>query len=179
MDRLKLFIPFVVFVVIAGFCWYALENNTKNLPAALVDQQLPAFALPILEDPSSIKSNEDIQGEFSLLNVWASWCIPCRQELPFLIELSKQGIPVYGVNAKDEPNDALGMLQRYGNPYTFSVMDSDGRLGLELGITGYPETYLVDANGVVRYKHIGIVDGRSWRDKFLPAMGKGATDVDN
>ena len=111
-----------------------------------------------------------LKGQVSLLNIWATWCLPCRQEHPFLNALKAQGVPIYGVNYKDSTEEAQRWLTELHNPYVFSVLDADGRLGLDLGVFGYPETYVVDKNGVIRYKHIGVVNQTVWDQVLAPIV---------
>jgi cytochrome c biogenesis protein CcmG/thiol:disulfide interchange protein DsbE len=138
------------------------------LPSALLDKPLPEFSLPKLQKPDEVVTQNDLKGQVLLLNVWGSWCPACKVEHPYLVRLARQGINIVGVNYKDERPDALKWLERLEDPYLYSVEDADGRLGLDLGVYGAPETFLVDKKGVIRYKHIGIVDERVWKEDLQP-----------
>ena len=166
-SRLKLFIPLILFVVLALFLFRGLALDPKELPSALIDRPLPEFTLPSLESDTLV-NRDAVIGEVALFNVWATWCVSCRVEHPYLNQLTQQGVPIYGVNYKDEDQDALRWLQELGNPYRLNIVDADGSLGLDLGVYGAPETYLVDAGGVIRYRHVGVVDERVWRDILQP-----------
>ncbi|GAA4652305.1 DsbE family thiol:disulfide interchange protein [Kistimonas scapharcae] len=170
MQRLKLFLPLAVFVLLAGFLFVGLFLDKENLPSPLLDEPFPAFSLVTLKGPDKPVTEQALKGEIALVNVWATWCISCRAEHPWLLKIADQGIPVYGVNYKDNPEDARRWLKELGDPYRFSVMDEKGRLGLDLGVYGAPETYLIDARGVIRYKHVGVVDGRVWQDILKPRV---------
>jgi cytochrome c biogenesis protein CcmG/thiol:disulfide interchange protein DsbE len=165
--RLKLFIPLMLFTVLAMFLFRGLSLDPKEMPSALIDQPLPAFNLPSLGE-SEMLSTDDIIGQASLLNVWATWCPSCRVEHPYLLQLADSGIPIYGLNYKDEDGAALRWLEELGNPYTFNIADREGTLGLDLGVFGAPETYLLDAAGVIRYRHVGVVDERVWQSILQP-----------
>lgn len=153
----------VLFLVMSVVFYRTLfmKSLTEWSPASL-DKHLPTFNLPTVLKPEKETANKDLPGQVFLLNVWASWCVACRVEHPYLLELAKQGVVIYGVNYKDNPIDAGQWLDKLDNPYVLSVNDQDGRLGMNLGVYGVPETYLVDHKGVIRYKHIGVVDQRIW-----------------
>ena len=165
--RLKLFIPLILFAVLALFLLRGLELDPREMPSALIDRPQPEFTLPSLGSDTLV-NREAVIGEVALFNVWATWCVSCRVEHPYLNQLTQQGVPIYGVNYKDEDQDALRWLQELGNPYRLNIVDADGSLGLDLGVYGAPETYLVDAGGVIRYRHVGVVDERVWRDILQP-----------
>ena len=165
--RLKLFLPLLIFVVLAGFLYRGLSLDPMALPSALIDKPLPAFTLTALEDGREL-SREDVIGEPALFNVWATWCISCRAEHPYLQQLADRGVPIYGINYKDEDEAARRWLRELGDPYRANIVDREGTLGVDLGVYGAPETYLVDAAGVIRYRHVGVVDDRVWRDTLEP-----------
>ncbi len=172
-QRLFLFIPLLVFVVLAIFFWRGLSLDPNAMPSALLNKPVPVFELPVLpapENPSGLvtANQELLKGRVSLLNVWATWCVTCRQEHEFLNTLKAQGIPIYGINYKDNNEDAQNWLAELHNPYVFSVIDADGRLGLNLGVFGAPETYIIDKQGVIRYKHIGDVNAAVWENTIKP-----------
>ena len=173
MHRLKLFIPLIVFVVLALLFFVVQKRigdgsyDPQALPSALLDKPLPAFELPDLLADARV-TGAVISGEVALVNVWATWCPTCHYEHPFLNQLAAQGVVIVGVDYKDEPEKARQWLAQKGNPYRAVVDDRDGRLGLDLGVTGAPETYVVDRNGVVRFRYQGALDERIWRDKVGP-----------
>ena len=150
-----------------------LRLNPREVPSPLIDKPAPAFTLPRLDDPQQHFSRKDMLGKVWMLNVWASWCVSCREEHPVLVGLSKKNIvPIYGLNYKDERKDALAWLGRLGNPYTVSIMDADGRIGIDYGVYGVPETYVIDKQGVIRYKQIGPVTPEVLEAKILPLVKK-------
>lgn len=162
-------VPLVLFLLISVLFYRALfKENKTDLPSALLDRPLPSFNLPTVVNASKTVTEKDLRGEVFLLNVWATWCVACRVEHPFLMELANQGVRIYGVNYKDNQDDARQWLKKLENPYIFSVDDQDGRLGINLGVYGAPETFLVDRKGVIRYKHIGVVDRRVWTEELQP-----------
>ena len=165
--RVKLFIPLFLFVALALFLFRGLQLDPTELPSALIDRPLPAFELPALGMDRLLK-REDVVGEVALFNVWATWCVSCRVEHPYLHMLAEQGVPIYGVNYKDDDADAMKWLAELGDPYRLNIVDAQGSLGLDLGVYGAPETYLVDAQGVIRYRHVGVVDDRVWRELLEP-----------
>lgn len=174
MGRLKLFIPLILFVAMTGLFFVVLldeEYDPQSLPSALIDKPMPVFQLPSLQDNSRTLTVEDLKGEVALLNVWATWCPTCRVEHPYLNRLAAQeGMAIYGLNYKDESAAARQWLAKLGNPYRFNIVDAEGRLGLDLGVYGAPETYLLDADGVIRFKHVGVVDEQVWQEKFKPLV---------
>ena len=165
--RVKLFLPLILFAVLALFLYRGLQLDPRELPSALIDRPLPGFELPALGQDRML-TREQVIGEVSLFNVWATWCVSCRVEHPYLHMLAEQGVPIFGVNYKDDDADALRWLQDLGDPYRLNIVDAQGTLGLDLGVYGAPETYLVDAAGVIRYRHVGVVDDRVWRDILQP-----------
>ncbi|MDN3639372.1 DsbE family thiol:disulfide interchange protein [Simiduia curdlanivorans] len=170
MQRLKLFLPLLVFIVLAGFLWRGLALDPAAMPSALLDKPMPVFALPTLENGAEKVTESVFHGSVTLLNVWATWCISCRVEHPYLVKLAEQGVRIIGLNYKDDTAEAKKWLETLHNPYSFSIIDADGRMGLDLGVFGAPETYVVDKLGVIRYKHVGVVDERVWREKLQPLM---------
>lgn len=165
--RVKLFIPLILFVVLALFLFRGLELDPRELPSALIDRPLPEFSLPEL-GAERMLTRGDIVGKVALLNVWATWCPSCRVEHPYLQQLAERGVTIYSLNYKDEDAAALRWLQDLGDPYLLNIADRQGSLGLDLGVYGAPETYLLDAQGVIRYRHVGVVDERVWQDILQP-----------
>lgn len=166
-SRLKLFLPLILFAIMAVFLFRGLSLDPQAMPSALIDQPLPEFTLPVLGEDRLLKRDE-LVGEVALLNVWATWCSSCRVEHPYLLQIAASGVPVYGINYKDDDAAAGRWLAELGNPYRANIADREGSLGLDLGVYGAPETYLVDARGVVRYRHVGVVDERVWQTILQP-----------
>ncbi|HEY8188972.1 MAG TPA: DsbE family thiol:disulfide interchange protein [Pyrinomonadaceae bacterium] len=162
-------IPLVLFVVLVVFLAIGLGRDPHEVPSPLINKPAPAFRLAQLKDPSKTFSAEEMKGKVWVLNVWASWCFSCRDEHPFLLEYARSGaLPIYGLNSKDRREDALAWLGELGDPYVLSVSDLDGRVGIDYGVYGAPETYLIDRSGVIRFKQIGPVTPDIWSTKILP-----------
>ena len=172
MKRIKLFIPLLFFILLSSFFWFGLRLEPGEVPSALTDRPFPPFQLSLLDNERQQVGKEIFSGQISLVNVWATWCISCRVEHPFLNQLKEQGIVIVGINYKDDSAAARSWLRDLGNPYQLSIVDKDGRLGIDLGVTGAPETYIVDQQGMIRFKHIGVIDGRVWKEKLLPVLKK-------
>ncbi len=173
MGRLKLFLPLIVFAVLALFLARGLQLDPKALPSALIDKPFPAFALPALNSSDKDKPElglKDVTGEPTLFNVWATWCISCRVEHPWLLRLAEQGVPIIGVNYKDDSASARAWLKELGDPYRLNIVDAQGSLGLDLGVYGAPETYLVDSAGLIRYRHVGVINERIWGETLEPVF---------
>jgi cytochrome c biogenesis protein CcmG/thiol:disulfide interchange protein DsbE len=166
-SRLKLFVPLMLFTVLAIFLFRGLGLDPSEMPSALIDRPLPNFSLPRLGEASML-SAADVKGQPGLLNVWATWCPSCRVEHPYLLQLAEGGVPIYGLNYKDKDSAALRWLDELGNPYSFNIADREGTLGLDLGVYGAPETYLLDAAGIIRYRHVGVVDEGVWQTILQP-----------
>jgi len=165
----RVLVPLAVFLVIVGFLAAGLTLNPREVPSPLVGKAAPAFALPLLQQPEKRFSPSDMRGKVWLLNVWASWCATCRDEHPLLVNLSKQNLmPILGLNYKDKDAEARRWLAQFGDPYQFSVVDADGRIGIDYGVYGVPETYLIDAEGVIRFKQIGAITPAVLEQKILP-----------
>jgi cytochrome c biogenesis protein CcmG, thiol:disulfide interchange protein DsbE len=168
---LKYLIPLGLFLVLVVFLAIGLGRDPHEVPSPLINKAAPTFRLPQLKAPDKTFSAEDMRGKVWVMNVWASWCITCRDEHPLLLEYAKSGaVPIYGLNLKDRPEDALAWLSELGDPYVLSASDLEGRVAIDYGIYGAPETYLIDQGGVIRYKHIGPVTPDVWSDKFLPLV---------
>lgn len=167
----KFLVPIGAFVLLGLLLAYGLNLDPHKIPSPLIDKPLPDFALPSVADPKRVVSKDDLRGEVYLLNVWASWCVACRQEHPLLNELAKsRRVTIVGLNYKDKRDDALKWLGALGNPYTVSLTDLDGRLGLDLGVYGVPETFLIDKTGVIRFKQIGPITEEVLMQKLLPLL---------
>lgn len=152
-------IPLLAFAVLVFFLARGLTKDPKYVPSPLIGKAAPTFTLPQLHDPKQTFSPEDLKGRVWLLNVWASWCASCREEHPVLVNFSRthRDVPLIGLDYKDQRQDALAVLKQNGDPYVLSVMDADGRIGIDYGVYGVPETYVIDQAGVIRYKHVGPV----------------------
>lgn len=169
--RARFLIPLVVFVAIAGLLGVGLTIDTERVPSPLIDRPIPAFAAPGLADPGRSVRPEDFAGEVWLLNVWATWCVPCRDEHPVLMHAARElGLTIVGLNYKDDRDAAIDWLERLGDPYRVSASDPGGRVGIDLGVYGVPETYVVDAEGIIRYKHIGELTREDLDDTILPVV---------
>jgi cytochrome c biogenesis protein CcmG, thiol:disulfide interchange protein DsbE len=148
-----------------------LNLNPRQVPSPLIGKPAPEFQLQQLHQAEQTLTSKDNLGKVWLLNVWASWCVSCREEHPLLVELAKSGIvPVYGLNYKDQRDDALRWLKQFGDPYTVSIVDPEGRTGIDYGVYGVPETYVIDKKGVIRYKQIGPVTVEALQTKILPLV---------
>ena len=164
-------IPLAVFLVMALFLGIGLTLDPKKLPSPLIDKPLPVFSLPRLLEPARQLGSADLKDDVVLLNVWASWCASCRIEHPWFVKASKQQlIPIYGLNYKDSRKEGTQWLQQLGNPYIASGFDESGDVGIELGVYGVPETFLIDRLGVVRYKHVGPVTEAVWQQELKPRV---------
>ena len=165
MPRALLFIPLALFVILGGFLWKGLSLDPSALPSALINQPFPPFKLTSLENPERTLTNADFAGKPVVINVWATWCPSCREEHPALLAIAKQNkLALIGINYKDERPAAQQWLNQLGNPYLFNIFDDQGTLGLDLGVYGAPETYLVDAKGIVVYRHVGEITEAAWKE---------------
>ncbi len=163
MPRLLLFLPLLLFGVLSFFLWKGLSLDPKELPSALIGKPFPNFEMASLQDPEHLLTNADVSGHHFLVNVWATWCPACKQEHPELLAITEeQGINIIGLNYKDDRDSAKEWLKQLGNPYLFNIFDENGSLGLDLGVYGAPETYLVDAKGIVKFRHVGAITPQVW-----------------
>ena len=169
---LKSLIPLALFLALAALLFYGLKLDPRKVPSPLVGKPAPTFSLPALQDPSRMVSDADFKGKISLVNVWASWCVSCRAEHEELMKLSReeQDVQILGLNWKDDPNDATRMLRTFGDPYVVSAFDPDNKVGIHWGVYGAPETFVVDAKGIIRYKHIGPIDRQVWEQTLRPLV---------
>ncbi|OGB31972.1 MAG: thiol:disulfide interchange protein [Burkholderiales bacterium RIFCSPLOWO2_12_FULL_61_40] len=165
----KTLIPLAIFLVLVVFLAIGLTRDPHEVPSPLINKPAPAFTAPRLHAVNQPFSAKDMLGQVWLLNTWASWCVACRQEHPVLMELAKtRALPIVGLNYKDQDADGLKWLARFGNPYDTTVTDKDGRIGIDYGVYGVPESFLIDKAGVIRYKQIGPVTEEALQDKILP-----------
>jgi cytochrome c biogenesis protein CcmG, thiol:disulfide interchange protein DsbE len=168
---MKFLLPLILFLALAVFLFIGLTRDPSEIPSPLLDKPAPAFNLPQLADPQRSFKSEEMRGRVWLLNVWASWCEACRDEHPVLLELARaRVVPVYGLNYKDERQDALNWLEEFGDPYTTILVDADGRVGIDYGVYGVPETFVIDRNGVIRYKQIGPVTEEALTNRIIPLV---------
>ncbi|MDD3518106.1 MAG: DsbE family thiol:disulfide interchange protein [Chromatiales bacterium] len=169
--KLLFLIPLAVFLLLVGFFLRGLNLNPREVPSPLVGKPAPAFALPVLADVDQKFTPEEMKGQVWMLNVWASWCVSCRQEHPLLMDLAHSNkIAIYGLNYKDRLQDARMHLQRHGDPFVLTAVDADGRVGIDYGVYGTPETYVIDREGVIRYKQIGPLTPDKLEQTILPLI---------
>lgn len=167
----KFLLPLAVFIVLVALLAVGLNLNPREVPSPLVGKPAPGFTVPQLHEPEKTFSPKDMAGKVWLLNVWASWCVSCREEHPLLVEFAKSGItPVVGLDYKDKREDGQRWLARFGNPYLVSALDADGRVGIDYGVYGVPETYLIDKQGVIRFKQIGPITPEVLEKKIVPLV---------
>ncbi|HZV55378.1 MAG TPA: DsbE family thiol:disulfide interchange protein [Rhodocyclaceae bacterium] len=164
-------IPLALFIVLLGFLAVGLNRDPREVPSPLVGKPAPAFEVPQLVAPDKTFAPKEMLGKVWLLNVWASWCVSCRQEHPVLVEYAKKdNITVVGLDYKDQRIDGMRWLKQFGDPYVLSAFDADGRVGIDYGVYGVPETYLIDKAGTIRYKQIGPITPEVMEKKILPMM---------
>lgn len=165
----RFLIPLALFIGLVVFLAIGLGRDPHEVPSPLINKPAPAFQLPQLHEPAKTFSVQEMRGKVWLLNVWASWCFSCREEHPLLLDFARSGaVPLYGLNYKDQRNDAIAWLNELGDPYRLSAVDLDGRVGIDYGVYGAPETYLIDREGVIRFKHIGPLTSEVIQNKILP-----------
>jgi cytochrome c biogenesis protein CcmG, thiol:disulfide interchange protein DsbE len=166
-------VPLLIFITLVIFLGIGLTRDPRLVPSPLIDKPVPEFSLPGLANADQQLGSSDLKGHISLLNVWASWCVACRAEHPVLLNLAKKNVvTLYGLNYKDNREDALRWLEYYGNPYVESAHDFDGKVGIDFGVYGVPETFIVDKQGVIRYKHIGPITEDTLKQNILPLIDK-------
>lgn len=165
-----LFLPLLLAQVLALVLFSAIGKDPTKLETARLNDPVPAFALPDLKTPGVMRTQAELKGEIRLLNVWATWCPTCRAEHAYLNILARQGVRIVGLNYKDDQGAALKWLNELGDPYEFNVFDPEGKLGFDLGVYGAPETYVIDRQGVVRYRHVGDVNDKVWQGTLQPLL---------
>ncbi len=169
----RFLLPLVIFLVMVGFLFIGLNLDPREVPSPLVGKPAPQFSLPRLDNPEQVFSGKDMLGKVWLLNVWASWCGACKEEHPLLVSLAKTGfVPVVGMDYKDTRDEALQWLALGGNPYMTTIMDVDGRVGINYGVYGVPETYVIDKKGIIAYKKTGPITMQSLREVIVPLVKK-------
>jgi cytochrome c biogenesis protein CcmG, thiol:disulfide interchange protein DsbE len=171
--KAKFLIPLLLFVVLVVFLAVGLNRDPHEVPSPLINKSAPAFEVTQLEQPNKTFSPAMMKGEVWVLNVWASWCVACREEHPVLVEFAKSGqVPLIGLDYKDKREDAIAFLSKQGNPYGLSAFDADGRVGIDYGVYGVPETYVIDRAGVIRFKQIGPVTRELLNQKIYPLIAE-------
>ncbi len=164
-------LPLGIFVLLVLLLGVGLSLNPREVPSPLIGKPAPQFHLPQLHNPAKSFAPSELLGKVWVLNVWASWCAACRDEHPVLADFAKSGLaPLFGLNYKDQRDDAIAWLKRYGDPYQVSLVDTDGRVGIDYGVYGVPETYVIDKRGVIRYKRIGPVTSDILQKKIIPLV---------
>lgn len=163
-------IPFLIFLILMFFLMRGLTLDPHKLPSTKIGQALPAFRLPRLLDETQQVTEAFLRGKVHLVNIWASWCDACIDEQFFLMQLKSQGVLIFGINYKDRSKQAVHWLHTYGDPYLMIAEDKEGKLAIDLGVYGTPETFLVDREGRIRYRHVGILNESLWETEFLPRM---------
>jgi len=170
---IAIMLPLSAFVGIAILLAIGLTMDPSEVPSPLIDKPVPVFELPPVQGRKLGLASGDLEGQVSLVNVFASWCVACRQEHPLLMKLSRQDfVPIHGLNYKDKPDDAAGWLDALGDPYTRTGADVNGRIGIDWGVYGVPETFVIDKNGNIAYKHIGPISEQDWVEKIRPLVEK-------
>jgi cytochrome c biogenesis protein CcmG, thiol:disulfide interchange protein DsbE len=171
MKSLKFIVPLAVFVLLAAFLAVGLTRDPREVPSPFIGKAAPAFRLEQVADEKLAFAPADMKGKVWLLNVWASWCASCRIEHPLLVEMAKKNVvPIVGLNYKDRREDALQWLARFGNPYSVSAHDIEGKVGIDYGVYGAPETFVIDKQGVIRYKQIGPITPEALEKKIMPLL---------
>jgi cytochrome c biogenesis protein CcmG/thiol:disulfide interchange protein DsbE len=169
---LRFLVPAAVFVVLLGFLYAGLSLHPSVIESPFIGKSAPPLSVPLLHDAAGVLSSAAFAGKPWVLNVWGTWCVACREEHQVLLQIARtKAVPIYGLDWKDDRDSALAWLQQLGNPYDAVGFDSEGRVAIDWGVYGAPETFLVDAHGIVVYKHIGPLDLEIWRSKFLPLIG--------
>ena len=164
-------IPGAIFAVLVGFFVVGLNRDPGMVPSPLIGKPAPAYSLSQVEDPAKTISNTDMLGKKHLVNVWATWCVGCREEHPLLMQIAQQNmLPIVGIDWKDDLPMAQQWLQRFGNPYVATGFDQEGRVAIDFGVYGAPETFLIDERGIVIYKHIGVLTAEVWQNRFVPLI---------
>ena len=171
MKALKYIVPLAIFGILCVFLAVGLTKDPRKVPSPFIDKPAPAFSLAKLHEPQATFSPDQMKGKVWMLNVWASWCVSCRVEHPVLNDMSRRGIvAIVGLNYKDQPGPGKQWLRQFGDPYTTSVVDADGRVGIDYGVYGVPETFVIDKDGTIRYKQIGPITAEALEKKILPLV---------
>ncbi len=167
----RFLLPLGVFVVLIAFLWVGLSLKPREVPSPLIGKPAPTFRLPLLHDPARTITPEELRGQVWVLNVWASWCAPCLQEHPLLVEMEQRKIvTIVGLNYKNQSEDSIAWLRQHGNPYLVSAYDRDGNVGINWGVYGVPETFVIDKAGIIRHKITGVLTPTNIRDEIIPLI---------
>ena len=168
---IRAILPIVIFSVLAGFLYVGLYKDPSLVPSPLIGKPIPSFQLSTLKDADAIITQENFKGEIALINVWGTWCVACKQEHAALVYIAdKRNIPIYGLNYKDDREMAKQWLVDYGDPYVMSAFDASGRIAIDFGVYGAPETFLIDDKGIIRHKLVGIMTADVWEQQFVPKI---------
>lgn len=168
---IRALLPIAFFTILAGFLYVGLYKDPSLVPSPLIGKPIPSFELSVLKDADSSVTEKDFKGQIALINVWATWCVACKQEHAALVHLAEQkNIPIYGLNYKDDRDLAKQWLIDFGDPYVLSAYDPSGRVAIDFGVYGAPETFLIDAEGVIRHKLVGIMTADVWQQQFVPKI---------
>tara|TARA_B100001094_G_scaffold333211_1_gene409534 strand:+ start:6466 stop:7014 length:549 start_codon:yes stop_codon:yes gene_type:complete len=172
MKRITFFIPFILIIILSIVLWRALSLNPQELDSVLEGRAVPAFKLSSLHKPERLFTQKDLIGQVTLLNIWATWCPACKQEHPYLMQLAQnKDLPLIGINYRDPKREkSIKELEQFGNPFQKVIYDPKGQLGLDLGVYGAPETYVIDHLGIIRMRHAGIINDRVWKSKIEPLV---------
>jgi cytochrome c biogenesis protein CcmG/thiol:disulfide interchange protein DsbE len=168
---MRFILPFIVFIIVSAFLYVGLNLKPSEVPSPLIGKPAPTFSLPDLQDPRILFSPQEMKGKVWLLNIWASWCTSCESEHPIFLDLARQKlVPIYGMDYRDKREAGLEWLRQRGNPYDLVISDSEGRVAIDYGVYGVPETYLIDKQGVIQYKQIGIVTEEILKTVLIPKI---------
>lgn len=171
MNRIFLFLPLILFVMVAVYFGAGLRNDPSRIPSVLIDRPLPEFSLPAIDGHDNALSTDVVTGKVAMINIFASWCIPCAIEHPVLVKIREEEVIILaGINWKEKPGDGAAWLQRMGDPYDYIGDDADGRVAIDFGVTGAPETFIVDHKGAIRYKQIGPITEQIWLEDLKPIV---------
>jgi len=169
--NIRFLVPLIIFIVVAAFLYKGLSLNPREVPSPFINKPAPDFSLQKLDNMSEQFSNKDMLGKVWLLNVWASWCVACRQEHPLLVQMARRGdVPIYGLNYKDAPTQARQWLKQHGDPYVLSAVDYQGNVGIDYGVYGVPETFVIDKRGIIRHKVIGPISFNVLNECVMPLV---------
>lgn len=167
---MRFLLPFLIFAVLAFFLWRGLSLNNKVLPSPLIGKKVPQFELPTLQNPHELINQNIFQNTITVLNVFASWCVICQTEHHFWMQVPQKGITLVGLNYHDVRETVQHRISQAGNPYQLILFDEQGKLGMDLGVYGTPETFIIDKKGIIRYRHVGAVNEISWKNELLPII---------
>jgi cytochrome c biogenesis protein CcmG/thiol:disulfide interchange protein DsbE len=177
-DVLRYTVPLLIFVAIGVFFWRGLSLNPNHIPSPLLGKPIPEFSLPSVADPAAVVDAAQVRGRVALVNVWGTWCVECRHEHEFLLELKRAGVPIFGLNVRDDRDNAQRWLATLGDPYVDSGFDPEGKAAIDWGVTGAPETFLIGPQGDILHKHISPLTRQIWRRDFVPLIEAQCKETD-